>query len=569
MPGGFIPGEDQRRSLMSKSFFITALGQVSSKHNAAVAVLNLARKKSPQAAYFKPIAKSPDDEELQTTLSGAALPGTPADYYALTFEETIKLLNHGKVGSVLDAVLQKYNQLAAKFSPLIIEGLDMVPTAGALAKLDATIAANLGSPVILLTEEDECGCGCGLAVAALAVSAYKSRFAEIFALAIISKNPSKIPLETNPTSPLAGAKIWPVASAGDIVSHLEKNCESICQYTPKALTPKRFEFMLIEKAKTKKQHIVLPEGTDERILRAADDILEKDFADLTILGDPDAISKQAKDIGLKNLLTKAQLINNKNSSLLPELTHEFFELRKTKGITEEKAAAQMLNRNFFGTMMVKLKKADGMVSGADGTTADTIRPALMIIKTKPGCSIASSVFLMCLADRVWVFGDCAINTNPNPQQLAEIAIISAQTAQAFGVTPKVAMLSYSSGTSGTGPDVDAITEATKLAQESAAKVFPGLPIDGPLQFDAAVDPRTGKSKMPASSVAGQATVMIFPSLSAGNIGYKAVQRTANAVAIGPVIQGLNAPVNDLSRGTLVTDIINTVAITALQALADK
>jgi len=229
----------------------------------------------------------------------------------------------------------------------------------------------------------------------------------------------------------------------------------------------------------------------------------------------------------------------------------------------------MKDRNFFATMMVKQKKADGMVSGADGTTADTIRPALMIIKTKPGCSIASSVFLMCLADRVWVFGDCAINPNPNPQQLAEIAIISAQTAKAFGVEPKVALLSYSTGTSGTGPDVDAVTEATKIARESAEKLYPGLPIDGPLQFDAAVDPRTGKSKMPGSPVAGQATVMVFPSLSAGNIGYKAVQRTAKAVAIGPVIQGLNAPVNDLSRGCLVADIVNTVAITALQAMADK
>ncbi|MDR1922010.1 MAG: phosphotransacetylase, partial [Candidatus Adiutrix sp.] len=220
-------------------------------------------------------------------------------------------------------------------------------------------------------------------------------------------------------------------------------------------------------------------------------------------------------------------------------------------------------------MLVKLKKADGMVSGADGTTADTIRPALSIIKTKPGCSIASSVFLMCLADRVWVFGDCAINPNPTPQQLAEIAVISAQTAKAFGVDPKVALLSYSTGSSGTGPDVDAVKEAVQLAIEASEKLYPGLPIDGPLQFDAAVDPRTAKSKMPNSKVAGQATVMIFPSLSAGNIGYKAVQRTANAIAVGPVIQGLNAPVNDLSRGALVADVVNTVAITALQAQAEK
>jgi len=221
-------------------------------------------------------------------------------------------------------------------------------------------------------------------------------------------------------------------------------------------------------------------------------------------------------------------------------------------------------------MMVYSKKADGMVSGADGTTADTIRPALSIIRTKPGCSIASSVFLMCLPDgRVWVFGDCAINPNPTPAQLAEIAIISAQTARAFDIEPKVAMLSYSSGSSAKGADVDAVKEAVKIALESAQRLYPNLPLDGPLQFDAAVDPKTGASKMPNSPVAGQATVMIFPNLNAGNICYKAVQRAANALAIGPIIQGLNAPVNDLSRGALVEDIINTVAITALQAQSAK
>jgi phosphate acetyltransferase len=499
---------------------------------------------------------------LQAALAAASLPGDPADYFGLTLDEATSLLAQGQTAAILDVVLRKYNQLAARFAPLIIEGVDLLPSGGALANLDADIAANLGGPVILLAENCDCGCRCR-STAGLAVSAYRSRFADVCALAVLgpeAKKPAGVPEDV---------EVWTLPAAADLAASMEKSCDHICRRVPKALTPKRFEFELIEKAKVKKQHIVLPEGNDERILRAADDILVKDFAEITILGDPEVITRQAREIGLKTLPAKARLINNQTSPLLADLTHEFFELRKAKGITEEKAAAQMKDRNFFGTMMVKMKKADGMVSGADGTTAATIRPALMLIKTKPGCSIASSVFLMCLADRVWVFGDCAINTNPTPQQLAEIAIISAQTAQAFGVEPKVAMLSYSSGTSGTGPDVDAVTEATKIARESAEKLFPGLAIDGPLQFDAAVDPRTGKSKMPGSPVAGQATVMIFPSLSAGNIGYKAVQRTANAVAIGPVIQGLNAPVNDLSRGTLVADIINTVAITALQALADK
>jgi len=554
---------------MPKSFFITAIGQVPGKHEAAVAALGFAAKKHGQVAYFKPVVTSADDADFKAAVSGAGLPGEASDYYGLTREEVYGFLNQGKDGAVLDAVFQKYNKLSARFEVIVIEGVDLVPSGGALAQLDAAIAANLGSPVILLAGECDCGCGCGdLEASALAVQTYKNRFAEVFALAVITKNPGKAATDKE-LAPLTGVQVWAIPSGADIVSHLETACGSICQFAPKAVTPKKFEFDLIEKAKTNKQHIVLPEGNDERILRAADDILEKDFAEITILGDPDAMRQQAKALGLNSLLAKAQLINNKTSDMLPELTQAFYELRKAKGMTEEKAAAQMQDRNFFGTMMVKLKKADGMVSGADGTTADTIRPALSIIKTKPGCSIASSVFLMCLADRVWVFGDCAINPHPTPQQLAEIAIISAQTAKAFGVDPKVAMLSYSTGSSGTGPDVDMVVEATKIAKESAEKLSPGLPIDGPLQFDAAVDPKTGASKMPGSPVAGQATVMVFPDLGAGNIGYKAVQRTAKAVAIGPIIQGLNAPVNDLSRGTLVADIVNTVAITALQAQADK
>ncbi|MDR1046118.1 MAG: phosphate acetyltransferase [Candidatus Adiutrix sp.] len=552
---------------MAKSFYISAIGQLAGKPAAAAAVLSLAaRKNSGRAAIFKPVALSREDPALQATVSGAGLPGELAAYYGLTRPEVFTLLAQGREGVILDTVFQKYKALAGGFDSLIIEGLDLVPTGGALANLDAAIAANLGSPVLLLAED--CGCGASLETSALAVQAYKNRFAEVLALAILSKNPVQAEPGREP-APLAGVQVWTIPAPADLAAQLEKACGGLGQFQPKAMTPKRFEFDLIEKARVDRQHIVLPEGNDERILRAADDILEKDFAALTILGEPDAIRKRARDLGLSSLLAKAQLIDPQSSELLPELSQAFFELRKAKGVTEEQAAAQMKDRNFFGTMMIKLKKADGMVSGADGTTAATIRPALSIIKTKPGCSIASSVFLMCLADRVWVFGDCAINPNPTPQQLAEIAIISAQTARAFGVDPKVAMLSYSTGESGTGPDVDLVVEATKIARESAEKLFPGLPIDGPLQFDAAVDPKTGASKMPGSPVAGQATVMIFPDLGAGNIGYKAVQRTAKAVAIGPVIQGLNAPVNDLSRGTLVADIVNTVAITALQAIADK
>ena len=559
---------------MAKSFYISGVGLNPGKHDAALATLGFAQKKGP-VGFFKPIVLSPDDAGLKEAMAQASLPGSPSDYYALTRAEVFTLLGEDKELAILDAVLNKYSQLAKKFEKIIIEGLDMVPTSGALAYLDATIAANLGTPTIILANSEECGCGCSncscsiLDAPALAVATYKKHLVNVLALVVVAANPAQVATDQN-LAPLKGVEVWAITTGADITSHLEAACSTVCSRPPsKVVTPKRFEFDLIEKARTDKQHIVLPEGNDERILRAANDILEKDFVELTILGDPDAMSKTAKELGLTTMLKRAQLINNKNSELLPELVQAYYELRKAKGITEEKAAAQMQDRNFFATMLVKTEKADGMVSGADGTTADTIRPALSIIKTKPGHSIASSVFLMCLADRVLVFGDCAINPNPNAQQLAEIALISAQTAKAFGVDPKVAMLSYSTGSSGIGPDVQLVTEATKIAKESAEKLFPGLPIDGPLQFDAAIDPKTGASKMPGSQVAGQATVMIFPDLGAGNIAYKAVQRTANAVAIGPIIQGLNRPVNDLSRGTLVADIVNTVAITALQAMADK
>jgi phosphate acetyltransferase len=329
------------------------------------------------------------------------------------------------------------------------------------------------------------------------------------------------------------------------------------------VTPQMFEYSLIEKAKAHRQHIVLPEGSDERILRAADILVRRGVVDLTILGDIPTIQSKISQMGLN--LESVQLIDPSKSPDLEEYIETFHELRKSKGVSRELACDCMMDPTYFGTMMVYLGKADGMVSGAINTTAHTIRPALQIIKTKPGISIVSSVFFMCLKDRVLVFGDCAVNPNPNPQQLAEIAINSAETARVFGIEPRVAMLSYSTGDSGAGSDVDLVIEATRIARERA----PELLIEGPIQYDAAIDPEVAQKKLPDSPVAGRATVFIFPDLNTGNNTYKAVQRAANAVAIGPVLQGLKKPVNDLSRGCLVPDIVNTVAITAIQAQAEK
>jgi len=325
------------------------------------------------------------------------------------------------------------------------------------------------------------------------------------------------------------------------------------------ISPKMFEYSLLDKAKRKKQHIVLPEGTSARILRAADILLRRGVADLTLLGKDADVRPLISQLGLD--LSGANIIDPVASEHYETYWKTYFELRKAKGITEEMARDQMLAPSYFGTMMVQMGHADGMVSGSITTTQETIRPALQIIKTKPGMTIVSSIFLMCLSDRVLAFGDCAVNPDPNAQQLAEIAIQSANTAQAFGIEPRIAMLSYSTGESGSGADVDKVREATQIAHELA----PDLLLEGPLQYDAAIDPGVAALKMPGSQVAGKATVFIFPDLNAGNNTYKAVQRAAQAVAIGPVLQGLNKPVNDLSRGASVEDIVNTVVITAIQA----
>lgn len=324
-------------------------------------------------------------------------------------------------------------------------------------------------------------------------------------------------------------------------------------------TPAMFAYELFARAAQAHAHIVLPEGHDDRILRAASTLLARGIVDLTVLGNEEAVRKRAGELGLA--LDTATVIDPLSSPMREEFAAEYQRLRAHKGVTIELARDRMTDASYFGTMMVHLGLADGMVSGAANTTAHTIRPSLEFIKTKPGVSVVSSVFFMALADRVLVYGDCAVNPDPDAAQLADIAVSSAQTAEQFGVDPRIAMLSYSTGESGSGADVDKVRAATALVRES----HPELLVEGPIQYDAASDPETGASKMPGSQVAGHATVFIFPDLNTGNNTYKAVQRSAGAVAVGPVLQGLNKPVNDLSRGATVDDILNTVAITAVQA----
>ncbi|MEE1757125.1 phosphate acetyltransferase [Streptomyces sp. SP18CS02] len=327
------------------------------------------------------------------------------------------------------------------------------------------------------------------------------------------------------------------------------------------VTPMMFEHDLLEQARADRRRVVLPEGTEERVLRAADVLVRRDVCDLTLLGDVEVIRKKAADLGVD--LSGAQLIDPATSELRQRFAERYAELRAHKGVSVELAFDVVSDVNYFGTLMVQEGLADGMVSGSVHSTAATIRPAFEIIKTKPDASIVSSVFFMCLADRVLVYGDCAVNPDPNAEQLADIAVQSAATAARFGVDPRIAMLSYSTGSSGSGADVDKVRAATKLVRGAR----PDLRVEGPIQYDAAVEPSVAATKLPDSEVAGQATVLIFPDLNTGNNTYKAVQRSAGAVAVGPVLQGLRKPVNDLSRGALVSDIVNTVAITAIQSQA--
>ncbi|MDR2406284.1 MAG: phosphate acetyltransferase [Deltaproteobacteria bacterium] len=538
---------------MVKSVFVASPDSTISKVELLDSLKAFCQQSCPKSGYFKTIATKDDESRLKDI--SAKLGVSPEEIYGIKQDEAIALINGGKDAEVIEMVLAKFFALAGKFDAIPVEGADLdKDSAFELQGLDGTLAANLASPVVIIASCPR--------KAASALRYYGKNFASVIQVIVLGK------VDTEDASLLeaGGSPAIVVDSLASIKGQLESIAGKVHAFIPSVLTPKRFEFELIERARSQKQKIVLPEGDDDRILQAADDILRRDFASIVILGDEGAIKKRATELGLTHL-DKAELLNIKTAPFRQDLIDQFVVLRKSKGVTPEQADAQLNDRNWFGTMMVKSGKASGMVSGAAGSTADTIRPALSLIKTKPGASIASSIFLMCMSDRVLVFGDCAIVTNPTPQQLSEIAIMSAHTAKAFGVEPRVGLLSYSTGTSGAGPDVVAVTEATELAKKALETHYPGLPLDGPMQFDAAMDPKTAKSKMPGSPVAGKATVLIFPTLNAGNIGYKAVQRTSGAVAVGPIIQGLNAPVNDLSRGCTVPDIINTVAITACQAQA--
>ena len=577
---------------MTKSVYIMATEPVSGQFLVALGMLQVLQKKGGKVAYFRPVIADPEkagarDSHINLALNHFGLDIPYEDTFAFTLGEVKKSIHEGRQEAVMDAILAKYKKLEAHYDFVVCVGTDNKGADLAFQyEFNASIADMLGCPVLLVANgRDKSADDLVYGLEAVAELLQK-RTVDVPVLVVAKATASADEQKTIASALSNGGKklafVLPDSPGGQtcciapddkasldstmafLASHLDGPAllDALAGASTAKISPKMFEFNLIERAARNKMRVVLPEGEDDRILKATAVLARRGVAEIILLGKADAIAQRCKTLGLDFDVT---VIDPETSAQYGDYVDTYVELRKAKGITREQAQATMKDPSYFGTMMVHKNHADGMVSGAINTTAHTIRPAFEFIKAKPGTAIVSSTFLMCMKDKVLVFGDCAVNPNPTPEQLAGIAISSAHTARVFGVEPKVAMLSYSTGSSGKGADVDAVKEATALAQTLA----PELALEGPLQYDAAIDMDVARTKLPNSKVAGQATVFIFPNLNTGNNTYKAVQRAAGAVAIGPVLQGLNKPVNDLSRGCTVADIINTVAITAVQAQAEK
>ncbi|MDR0849337.1 MAG: phosphate acetyltransferase [Propionibacteriaceae bacterium] len=545
---------------MAKSVYIVAPDSLLGKSAIAFGALEALRGAFPRVGVFRPIISTNSVDQILESL----LPAATADQeYDQAYGVTYARVREDRDGAITD-IIGRYQQVAAACDVVVIVGSDYSDVINPIEfSLNAEIAANLNTPALLVLEGNE--------------SPDDLRYAADFCLAELRKRHAApmgvIGVNIDPEDAVNYRKAldchgidWTLAIPGRVSSEVvlpDAFVDAVQAAESNVCTPLRFQYELMTRAGADLRTVVLPEADDDRILTSAAIIKQRGIANLILLGDEATILARADELGLD--LSGVTIQNPDEPELLGTFAEEYAKLRAKKGVTVEQARETLKDLSYFGTMMIHFGLADGMVSGAVHTTANTIRPALEFIKTKPGAAIVSGYFLMCLSDRVYVFADCAVNTNPTPDQLADIAIASAETARTFNIDPKVAILSYSTGTSGTGPDVDAAVEATRILRERA----PELPSEGPIQFDAAVDPVVAKTKRPDSPVAGHATVFIFPSLNTGNTTYKAVQRTAKAIAIGPILQGLRKPVNDLSRGALVDDIVNTVAITAIQAQIEE
>jgi phosphate acetyltransferase len=559
---------------MSKNLYITASEALTGKSMITLGLMEILANKTKNIGFFRPVVHSGKimDNNIKVISSGYNLNLSYEEMYGLTNDEMLGFHQTGDINGMYSAILEKYKQLEKKCDFILIEGSDFQSHLSTYEfGFNLDIANNLGCPIIsIVTGLDKSISQITESIQIMKQVLHQKKCSQVGMIVNRTDNNEKSKIKqilsnTLPSSELGFVipenkeNITNPLSLFNTNVNTEKLGDRIKSIKSEIITPIMFEYVLFNRAKQNRKHIVLPEGNDDRVLKAASILLKRNVVDITILGNEADINKRANELSIS--IELASVIDPKSSSFLAEYAEDYFILRKHKGISMETATETMQDVSYFGTMMVHKGHADGMVSGAAHTTQHTIRPAFEFVKTKPGISIVSSSFFMCLEDRVLVYGDCAVNPNPTAEQLADIAISSAQTATMFGVEPRIAMLSYSTGISGKGPEVEKVRDATEIIRERQ----PNLKAEGPIQYDAAVDAAVAKTKMPNSEVAGKATIFIFPDLNSGNITYKAVQRSANALAIGPVLQGLNKPVNDLSRGCLVADIVNTVVITAIQA----
>lgn len=539
---------------MALSVYFTAAESNCGTQAVAQAYLDTLISMYPKVGVFRTFTNGPVENEafFLNLLDKAGQSDELSRAWGATIEDCIT-----DEDDAMNSVVSRFTSYAKDYDAVLILGqLDGDPALPGYVARHGRAAAHLSSGVVL-TASASLRSGTQVAhIVKLATEELARVYAPVKATVIVDAA-DEVQEKVNATvSPVVHV---PAGSSFELSGNDTAILTSALVENTGVVTPLAWTSDLVARAQSDKKRIVLPESEDDRILYAAAEVLERNIADVILLGEPDSVHARAAELGIN--LSHASIISMNDQALVEKYATEFARLREKKGVTYDQAVEKMKDVSYFATMMVHMNDADGMVSGAAHTTAHTIVPSFQIIKTKPGTSTVSSIFLMLMKDRVYAYGDCAVNTNPTPEELASIAISSAETAAQFGVEPRVAMLSYSTGTSGKGPDVDAVTEATRLAKEAR----PDLLIEGPIQYDASVDEAVAAKKLPGSPVAGKATVFIFPSLNAGNIGYKAVQRSAGAVAVGPILQGLNKPVNDLSRGALVEDIVNTVAITAVQA----
>ena len=545
---------------MTKSVYILAPEALVGKSAIALGAIESLAHDGQKVGVFRPILRSQEHDTTLETLLEATNTGQDYDKaFGVTYAQV-----RDDADAAITTIIDRFEAIKNDFDTIVILGSDFSDVIDPIEfSFNAIIAANLNSLVLLVVS----GRGKTPADVRHAVNfclrEIDSRHAACLGVVTIGVDADTV---DDYQEGLAGIRRPVMLVEPGAVSSMATMpadfAHAVARTSSTVRTPAMFQYELMRQASATKRTIVLPESEDDRVLTSADIVLKRDIANLILLGDPVAINVRAAKLGLD--LSRARIQDPSDPELVERFAQEYAKLRSHKGVSVDQAREVLKDLSYFATMMIHCGLADGMVSGAIHTTANTIRPALEFIKTKPGVSIVSGYFLMCLPDRVLVFADCAVNPNPTAENLADIGAASAQTAEWFDIEPRVALLSYSTGTSGSGPDVDRVRQATALLRERS----PELPVEGPIQFDAAIDAAVAKTKLPDSPVAGHATVFVFPDLNTGNTTYKAVQRTANALAIGPILQGLRKPVNDLSRGALVDDIVNTIAITAIQAQAD-